>query len=141
VDALAADLSLRLRLRPLPGGSELLFARSKLVVDSAAAGIRPPFDAVYMDVGDERGLRDEAELARGLGFGGKMCIHPRQIETVEAVWAPSRGEIEWAQRVLAAHEEALETGRGAVALEGRLIDRPVVERAREILVASRREDA
>src|ERR671933_2725471 len=65
-----------------------------------------------MDVGDERGVRDEAELARGLGFGGKMCIHPRQVEIVESVWIPSHAEIEWAQRVLAAHDEAIATGRG-----------------------------
>jgi citrate lyase beta subunit len=78
----AFDLAAELALEPLPDALELLYARSKLVVDSAAAGIRKPFDRVFPTYSDADGLRREARLARALGFGGKACIDPRQPEVV-----------------------------------------------------------
>ena len=127
------DLGAELRTRARPDGLEILYARSKVVTDSAAAGLRPPFDTVYLDTQDADGLEREAVLARSLGFGGKACIHPAQVETVNRVFTPSQAELEWARRVLEAYREALRAGRGAVALDGRMVDMPIVRQAERLL--------
>jgi citrate lyase beta subunit len=125
----AVDLGVQLRLTPRADGLELLFARSKLVMDSAAAAIAPPIDAVYVELADEDGLRRECELARSLGFGGKACVHPRQVPVVERAFAPAPAELEWAQRVVDAYEAARRTGAGVVRVDGAMVDLPVYERA------------
>jgi citrate lyase beta subunit len=134
----AADLGAELGLEPRPDGLEIVFARSKVVVDSAAARVRPPFDIVHLDVRDDDGLEAEARLARSLGFRGKACIHPAQVGIVNRVFTPSAEEIDWARGVVAAYEEGIREGRGAVALAGAMIDLPVVERARNVLAHAKR---
>jgi len=129
----AADLGAEIGLEPRPDGLELLYARSRLVVESAAAGVRPPFDAVHLDVRDREGLEEECRLARSLGLRGKLCIHPAQVAVVNGVFAPTPEEVEWARRVLSAFEEGAAAGRGAVGLDGTMVDLPVVERARQVL--------
>ncbi len=129
----AADLGAELRLEPRPDGLEILYARSKIVVDSAAAGLRPPFDVVYLDVRDSQGLEAECRLARSLGLRGKLCIHPAQVPVVNRVFSPAPEEVAWARRVVSAFEEAVSSGRGAVGLEGTMVDLAVVERARAVL--------
>lgn len=133
----AADLGAELGLEPRADGLELLYARSALVVDSAAAGIRAPFDVVHLELHDEEGLAAECRLARSLGLGGKLCIHPAQVATVNEVFAPAGESVAWARKVLEAYEEGVAGGRGAVALEGQMIDLPVVERARRILAEAK----
>jgi citrate lyase beta subunit len=135
----AADLGAELGLEPRADGLEILFARSKMVVDSAAAGLRPPFDVVHLDVRDDAGLEAEARLARSLGLRGKVCIHPAQVPIVNGVFAPTEAELEWAQRVIDAYEEGRREGRGAVALDGSMVDLPVVERARRVLSEAKGE--
>jgi citrate lyase beta subunit len=135
----AVDLGSELGLQPRSDGIEILYARSKLVVDSAAAGIRPPFDVVHLEVHDVDGLESEALLARSLGFGGKTCIHPAQVAIVNEVFTPSVEQVERAKRVLAAYERGLSEGRGVVTLEGKMVDLPVVEHARRILAAAESE--
>lgn len=134
----AVDLGLELGLETRADGLELLYARSQLVVDSAAAGIRPPFDVVHLDTRDDEGLETEALLARSLGFRGKACIHPAQVPVVNRVFVPGEEEVERARRVVEAYERGLAEGRGAVALDGEMIDLPVVERARELLAEAKR---
>jgi len=134
----AVDLGLELGLEPRPDGQEVLFARSKLVLDSAAAGIRGPFDLVHVDVRDDEGLEAECRLARSLGFRGKVCIHPDQVGTVNAVFAPGEDELERARRIVEIYAQGIAEGRGAVALEGEMIDLPVVERARKLLADAKR---
>ena len=126
----AVDLGAELGLEPRPDGLEILHARSRVVVDSAAAGIRPPFDVVHLDVRDDSGLEAECAFARSLGFRGKACIHPRQVPIVNRAFAPSDREVAWAQRVVEAFEAS---GEGVLAVNGEMIDLPVVERARRIL--------
>ena len=128
-----ADLSVELRLQPRRDGLELLHARSRLVLDSAAAGIRPPFDVVHLDIHDAAGLERGCELGTSLGFGGKMCIHPAQLEIVNRVFSPSPEELAEAQAVVDAFEAGIRDGRGAVAFNGRMIDAPVVAAARATL--------
>jgi citrate lyase beta subunit len=135
----AADLGAELGLEPRADGQELLFARSTLVIDSAAAGIRPPLDVVHLDTRDGAGLEREAVLARSLGFGGKLCIHPAQIETVNRVFAPTEAQLAWAESAVASYEEGVLAGRGAVSLDGEMIDLPIVERARRLLATAGRE--
>ena len=129
----AVDLGLELGLEPRADGQEVLYARSALVLDSAAAGIRSPFDLVHVDTRDNEGLEVESLLARSLGFRGKACIHPAQVEIVNRVFSPTREDADRARRVVEAYERGLADGRGAVALDGEMIDLPVVERARRIL--------
>lgn len=134
----AVDLGLELGLEPRADGQEVLFARSKLVVDSAAAGIRGPFDLVHVDLRDDEGLEAECRLARSLGLRGKACIHPAQVAIVNRVFSPSDEETDRARRVVRAYEQGRAEGRGVVSLDGKMIDLPVVERARQVLAASER---
>ena len=131
------DLGAELRTSPRSDGLEVLYARSKVVVDSAAAGRRPPFDTVYRDVRDPAGLEEECLLASTLGFGGKLCIHPGQLEVVNRVFAPSEAQLAWARRVLEAYEQGLRDGRGAVALDGKMVDTPIVRQAERLLAEAR----
>jgi len=109
---------------------ELLFARSQLVLASAAAGIAPPVDGVTVALDDAERLTAETRRARRLGFGGKLCIHPRQVAIVHQAFAPDAAEIARARAIVAAADGA---EAGAIRLDGKLIDRPVVERARRVL--------
>jgi len=129
----AADLGAELGWEPRPDGLEVLHARSRVVADSAAAGVRAPFDIVHLDIRDDAGLEAAARFARSLGFRGKACIHPAQVDIVNRVFLPEPDSVDWARRVLAAAQEGERAGRGAVALDGEMIDAPIVERARRIL--------
>jgi len=129
----AADLGAELGWEPRPDGLELLYARSKVVADSAAAGIRGPFDVVHLDIRDDQGLEAAARFARSLGFRGKACIHPAQVPIVNRVFTPEADSVAWAERVLEAAGRGAREGRGAVALDGEMIDAPIVDRARRIL--------
>ena len=129
----AADLGAELGWEPRPDGLELVYARSKVVADSAAAGIRGPFDVVHVDTRDDAGLEAAARFARSLGFRGKACIHPAQVPIVNRVFRPDADSVAWAERVVEAAETGGREGRGAVALDGEMIDAPIVDRARKIL--------
>lgn len=110
-----------------------LHASGKLVLASRAAGVGPPSDTVFTDVGDDRGLEQAARRARSLGFFGKAVIHPRQIDPVHRVFTPTADEVTHARAVVEAAALALKAGDGAVALDGEMIDEPIVHRARAIL--------
>jgi citrate lyase beta subunit len=137
----AVDLGLALGLEPRPDGLELLHARSSLVVDSAAAGLRGPIDRVWTALGDDDGLAVDCAVGRSLGFRGKACIHPAQVQVVNEAFSPSDAELGRAAAVVAAYEAAAAAGRGAVALDGEMIDLPVVERARRLLAETNRSVA
>lgn len=137
----AVDLGRELGLQPRGDGLEILFARSKLVVDSAAAEIRAPLDVVHLEVRDTAGLEQSARLARSLGFGGKLCIHPGQVPVVNDVFTPSQDEVRWAERVISGYERAQRDGKGVLALDGQMVDLPVVQRARSILAGAGRRSA
>lgn len=110
----------------------LLFARS-MIVASAKASMVQASDTVYPNVDDEDGLIAEARLARDLGFDGKGAINPRQIAPIHRVFSPSKEEIEEAQKIVSAAKAAEARGIGAVAIGGKMIDRPVLERAHRTL--------
>lgn len=110
--------------------SELLPVRLALVAASRRAGLVSPVDGVTPDVADAAACEADTRRAMRLGFGAKLCIHPTQVATVNAALAPSQAERDWAHRVLAANEQA----QGAVfQFEGRMVDAPVLARARWLL--------
>ncbi len=112
--------------------AELIHARSSIVAAARAAHVQP-VDGVWPDLGDEDGLRLDIAKARRLGFGGKALFHPSQIDAINAAFAPTPAEIDYAERVTDAFDEAFARGEGSIAFEGRLVDRPIVERARATL--------
>ncbi|RJQ30766.1 MAG: CoA ester lyase [Peptococcaceae bacterium] len=111
----------------------LFFARSQLVVSSRAAGIESPVDTVYPDFKDTEGLLADSRLARQLGFQGKLVIHPGQVGPVNEVFMPSADEIEWARKIVSAFEEAEVRGIAVIQIDGKMIEYPVVNRARQVL--------
>ena len=112
------------------GVEELQYYRSQLVLVSRLAGILPPVDGVSTTLDDIGRITDDTRRARRNGFGGKLCIHPRQVAPVNAAFAPSADEAAWAARVLQAVEN---TDGAAVALDGKMVDRPVILQAQAIM--------
>lgn len=125
------DLSFELGVTEPSDGDELGTARGLLVLAAAAGGIPGPLDGPCVLPRDEAALALEIDRARRLGFAGKSCIHPSQVGPVNAGFAPTAAEVEWATAVDSAYEEA--DGSGVVVLDGEMIDLPVVLRARRIL--------
>ena len=117
-------------------GRESLYARTRLVNAAKAAGIQA-IDSVFGDVGDLAGLRQWGEDSRALGFEGMGCIHPSQIPVIHEAFAPSQVEIEKALKIVAAFEEAQQRGLGVVSLGSKMIDPPVVERARKLVARAK----
>ncbi len=108
--------------------------RGRIVVASRVAGIAPPVDLVTLAIDDEELLRRHAARSRSFGFGGKLCIHPKQIAITNDAFRPSDEEVVWARAVLA--ELASRPADAVFAHRGELVDRPVIERARQIVGAS-----
>jgi len=117
-------------------GRESLYARTRLVNAARAAGVQA-IDSVFGDVADMDGLRLWAENSRALGFEGMGCIHPAQISVIHAAFAPSPTEIEKAQRIVGAFEEAQQSGVGVVSLGSKMIDPPVVQRALKLVARAK----
>jgi citrate lyase subunit beta/citryl-CoA lyase len=110
----------------------MLYARSALVI--AAASVRvEAVDGVWVDLQDQQGLLDFARQSRRLGFTGMSLIHPSQIDPINTVFSPSAEEIDYAERVVSAYEDAVRRGDGSISFGGQLIDKPIVERARRTL--------
>jgi len=119
-----ADLGVQRTL----AGTESFWARSQVINGAKAAGVQP-IDTVFSDVADMAGLAASCVEAKGLGFVGKGCIHPRQIAVVHEAFAPTEAEIDKAQRIVLAFEDAERQGLGVVSLGSKMIDAPVVKRA------------
>lgn len=114
------------------GGRELFVARSMIVFAAREAGIQA-IDSVFSDLRDEETLINEVTMVKEMGFDGKSCVNPRQIDSIHSVFTPSIKEIEYAHRVLAVFQEALEKNSGVIALNGKMIDMPMVIRAERVL--------
>lgn len=114
-------------------GVELLTARSMVLLAARAAKIYA-FDSIFSDVNDEEGLIKETTLIKQLGFDGKSVINPRQLDIIHQIYAPKPAEIKKSIRVIAAADDAARRGAGVVALNGRMIDKPIIERAQRVLM-------
>ena len=128
------DLMLDTGTRPNTPGARLLLdhVRCRIVLCSAAAGILPPLDGVHPDFRDTATVSSIATQVRDMGFAGVLCIHPAQVTTVHAAFAPPEAEAAWARRVI---EEFERTGLAAFQIDGQMVDAPVIERARRLLAA------
>lgn len=131
----AADLGLPTRREA--DAAELVYARSAIVVAAVAARVLA-FDGIWADFRDVAGLRADALRGRRLGFHGRQCIHPDQIAVVHEVFSPTEEELAHARRVVEAYDAGVRQGLGAVALDGEMLDPPIVARARRLLSASPR---
>jgi citrate lyase subunit beta/citryl-CoA lyase len=130
------DLTADLRCKRTKQGDEIFYSRGRIVMAARAAGI-DVYDTPFTDVEDEEGLRMDAEFAKGLGFTGKACISPRHVQSVNEVFSPTLEEIEYAKEVMDIIKVAKEQGKGAISLRGKMIDAPIVERARQTLEAAK----
>lgn len=138
----AEDFALDLSITRTPSLTEFLFARSAIATAARAAELPSTIDLVCTAYKSSDGsppvLEEECRGGKRLGFNGKQCIHPSQVETVQRIFSPETDEVEWAVRVVIADEKAAAAGRGAWTLDGKMIDVPVAEKAKAIV---RRADA
>jgi citrate lyase subunit beta/citryl-CoA lyase len=128
----AEDLTASLGVERTVDGEELVFARGQIAMAAATVGA-DAIDAVFTNLNDADSLRRDCERARGLGFRGKMAIHPKQVEVINEVFTPSVADVDHATRVIAAYDVARAAGEGVTTLDGRMVELPVVERARRVL--------
>ncbi|MGI8539826.1 MAG: HpcH/HpaI aldolase/citrate lyase family protein [Rubrobacteraceae bacterium] len=117
-------------------GHRFQYVMHRIVVAARSAGLRA-FDGPVADYGDEEGLRRSSRIARSLGFDGKWCIHPAQIDIVNEIFSPTEGEIEWARKVIAAYGEANEAGSGAITVDGQMVDAASIRMAEVSLEKAR----
>ncbi|KAF7557033.1 hypothetical protein G7046_g6149 [Stylonectria norvegica] len=132
----AEDFALDLSLTRTPSLTEFLYARSAIVTAARAAELPSAIDLVCTSYRGEEGikrLKEECAGGKSLGFNGKQCIHPSQVDTVQRMFAPDLQEVEWAVRVSVADEKASALGRGAWTLDGKMIDAPVVGKANVVV--------
>jgi citrate lyase subunit beta/citryl-CoA lyase len=114
-------------------GTGLMQARSQVLLSSRAAGVPYPMEAVFMDFRNPDGLRIECELARTLGYVGKVAIHPAQVEIINDVFTPAPEVVEYQRKVLAAFEEAEARGKASIAVDGKMVDYAVARVARAVI--------
>lgn len=129
---LAADLGIKITRE----GLEMLYARSAVVLAAKAAGLLA-FDTVYTDIDDLEGLREQAAMSVALGFSGKAAIHPSQIAVIHEAFRPDEKDVRKAERIVRGAREAEERGLGVVAVDGRMVDAPVVAQAQRTLELAR----
>jgi citrate lyase subunit beta/citryl-CoA lyase len=122
------DLAADLRTSRSKEGTELEWARRMMIVAARAAGV-DALDTVFPRVTDEEGLRREAAFTKQLGFDGKSVIHPSQIPVIHEIYDPTEAEVEKAKKIVAAAKDAASRGLGAISVDGRMVDLPVVRRA------------
>lgn len=141
----AEDLTADLQCVRTREGREIEYARTRLVVAARAAGVEV-YDTPFTDVNDDEGIVQDATLAKALGFTGKASISPRHVEVINQIFSPTEKEIRYAYEVMDAIALAKQQGKGAIALHGKMIDAPIVARARRTIAMAealglRREDA
>lgn len=130
----AEDLAGDLGARRTREGWEVFYGRGAVVTAAAAHGL-PAIDTVYVDLRDSEGLAAECDFVRGLGFSGKLAIHPGQVEVINRCFTPSDAEMERARRLIDAFDRHQAQGTGAFAMDGQMVDMPMVRAARKVLIA------
>ncbi len=128
----AEDLTADLQCKRTKEGREIEYARTRLVVAARAAGVEV-YDTPFTDVNDDEGIVKDATYAKALGFTGKASISPRHVEVINAVFSPTQKDVDYAYEVMEAIALAESQGRGAIALHGKMIDAPIVARARQTI--------
>jgi citrate lyase subunit beta / citryl-CoA lyase len=118
--------------RRTPEGLEVVYARSRVILATRLAGLQA-LDQVFTAIRDDDAFRRDADVGRQLGYGGKMCITPRQVEIANEVFSPSAEEVDRSRRLIEAYEAAQSEGRGTIEFEGNMVDEPLLKRARAVL--------
>lgn len=129
----AGDFTLDTGMAWSTGNEGVLWGRIRIVIASRTAGLEAPVDTVFPDLADIAGFTREAEVGKRLGFQGKTCIHPSQVEIANRIFTPSEEEVERATRVVAAFESALAGGSASIQVDGQFVDYPVAEQARRVV--------
>lgn len=132
----AEDYVTNMKTSRHPDGQELFFARSMILHAARAAGIAA-IDTVYSDVNNTEGFQNEVRAIKQLGFDGKSVINPRQIPLVNEIYAPTEKEIQNAKEVIWAIREAESKGSGVISLKGKMVDKPIVERAERVIMLAK----
>ncbi|MCG1002442.1 MULTISPECIES: CoA ester lyase [Halobacterium] len=132
----AEDLAADVGATRTDDGVEVLHAREQVVLAAGAAGV-DAIDTVYTDIEDSDGLSEETAFAAQLGYDGKLAIHPSQVEVINDAFTPTDEDIEWAERILDATEEADAEGRGVYRVDGEMVDAPLVAQAERVLERAR----
>jgi citrate lyase subunit beta/citryl-CoA lyase len=127
------DYTLDINAQLTKEGTEILFARSQLIIASRVAEIEPPIDGVYLNIKDLEGLETETRFVRELGFQGKLVVHPDQIQVVNEVFSPTQKEVTEAREIVDAFGKAIKQGLAALQLNGKMVDFPVAERAKRVV--------
>ncbi|MBR5529829.1 MAG: CoA ester lyase [Oscillospiraceae bacterium] len=128
----AEDLTADLQCKRTKEGREIEYARTRLVVAARAAGV-DVYDTPFTDVNDDEGIWTDASYAKALGFTGKASISPRHVEVINSVFSPTQKDVDYAYEVMEAIALAEQQGKGAVALHGKMIDAPIVNRAKQTI--------
>jgi citrate lyase subunit beta/citryl-CoA lyase len=132
----AEDLAADIGATRTPGGTEISYARQRVVLAASRAGV-DAIDTLHTDFQDTDGLVEDATSAVGMGFDGKMAIHPAQVSVINDAFTPSEEKIDWARRVLDARDEAERAGRGVFSVEGEMIDAPLIAQAEDVIERAR----
>ena len=128
----AEDFTASLAVERTIDGEELSFARAQIVLAAASVGA-DAIDAVCTDLNDADSLRRDCERARAVGFRGKMAIHPRQVDVINKAFTPATADVDRARRLIDVYEAARAAGHGVTTMDGRMVELPIVERARRTL--------
>jgi len=134
----AGDFTLDMSMEWTRAEAELLPYRSECVLASRAAGIEAPLDTVWVDLKDAEGFKASTRHVKGLGFQGKMCIHPDQVAVANEILTPSVAEVDWSRKAVEAFKAAEKAGSASIQLEGKFIYYPIVSRAQRVLETMQR---
>jgi citrate lyase subunit beta/citryl-CoA lyase len=129
----AEDLSTDLGIERTKEGKEILYPRSRVIYACAAKRI-DAIDTPFTDTRDEMGLKSDCENAKSLGMNAKTAIHPNQVEVINQCFSPSLKNIDWAKRILEAKKRSEANGLGVFSLDGKMVDKPIIDRAEKILI-------
>lgn len=132
----AEDLSADLGATRTDEGTEVLYARQRVVTAASAAGV-DAIDTLWTDFEDTEGLRADTARGIGMGYDGKMAIHPSQVAVINDAFTPADERVQWAEKVLAAREDAKASGKGVFAVEGEMIDAPLIAQAERVMERAR----
>lgn len=128
----AEDLSADIGATRTDEGTEVLYARQKVVTAASAAGV-DALDTLWTDFKDEEGLRRDTERTVRFGYDGKLAIHPAQVGVINDAFTPEEESVEWAEKIMKAKREADERGKGVFEVDGEMVDEPLIEQARTVL--------
>lgn len=130
------DYVTNLKTTRSPEGVEMLMGRSMIVMAARAAGIAA-LDSVYSDINNDEGFNKEASMIRQMGFDGKSLIHPRQIELIHNIYTPDEKNIKKSLKIIKATEEAMAEGKGVFTVDGKMVDKPIIDRAYHVLALAK----